>query len=69
LNQTKKTKHKTETYRKIISNFELNSDKKNTFKITQILEKEFFIEIENQDNQPLTFAKISFFPKSSFRNS
>ena len=45
----------------IVTNFELNSDTKNSFAIPQLFEKEFFIEIENEDNQPLTLAKIQFF--------
>jgi hypothetical protein len=39
----------------------LNSNLKNTFNIPQLFGKEFYIEIENQDNQPLSFSKISFF--------
>ena len=41
--------------------FELSSNKKNTFSNPQLFEKEYFIEIENRDNQPLTLAKIQFF--------
>ena len=41
--------------------FELSSNKKNTFSIPQLFEKECFIEIENRDNQPLTLAKIQLF--------
>ena len=61
LNKTRKTKHKVETYQETLFNFELNSDIKNTFNIPQLFEKGFFIEIENQDNQPLSFSKIRFF--------
>ncbi|MBA0885342.1 hypothetical protein [Flavobacterium undicola] len=54
-------KHKTKTYQETLSNFELNSNQKNSFTVQQLFEKDFFIEIENHDNQPLTFAKIHFF--------
>lgn len=57
-NVTRKIKHKTETYQENIANFELSSDTKNTFNISEIFEKEFFIIIENQDNQPLTVSEI-----------
>jgi len=53
--------HKAGTFPEIMTNFELNSNQKNSFSIPQLFEKEFFIEIENQDNQPLTLAKIRFF--------
>ena len=54
-------KHKTKRYQETLSNFELNSNQNNSFTIHQLFEKDFFIEIENQDNQPLTFAIIQFF--------
>ncbi len=60
-NKTVRRKHKLRAYQETLSNFELNSDTKNTFTIPQVFEKEFFIEIENQDNQPLTLDKIQFF--------
>lgn len=61
LNKIREVKHRTETYQKTISTFELNSDLKKPIKIQQLFEKEFFIEIENEDNQPLTFSDIRFF--------
>lgn len=61
LNKTRKTKHKVETYQETLFHFELNSDIENTFTIPQLFEKNCFIEIENQDNQPLSFSKIRFF--------
>lgn len=63
LNKKKSTNQKEAIYPEILSNFELNSDTKNTFNIPQIFEKECFIEIENRDNPPLTLAKIKFFQK------
>lgn len=53
--------HKAGNFPEIVTNFELNSNQKNSFSIPQLFEKEFFIEIENQDNPPLTLAKIRFF--------
>jgi hypothetical protein len=58
---TRKVKHKFENYQEQITSFELNSETNNTFDISQIFEKELFIEIENQDNQPLTISDIQFF--------
>ena len=57
-NVTRKIKHKTETYPENSTNFELSSDTKNIFNISQIFGKEIFITIENQDNQPLTITAI-----------
>jgi hypothetical protein len=61
VNKKSLLKHKVKTIQETISNFELNSDAKNAFAIPQLFEKEFFIEIENRDNQPLALAKIQFF--------
>lgn len=61
LNKTQKIKHKTEAVQETIFDFELNSDTKKAIKIPQLFENNFFIEIENQDNQPLTFNGISFY--------
>jgi hypothetical protein len=58
---TRKVKHKFENYQEQLASFELNSEANNTFDISQIFEKELFIEIENQDNQPLTISDIQFF--------
>jgi hypothetical protein len=57
-NVTRKIKHKTETNSETLAAFELNSDTKNTFSIPELFEKEFFIKIENQDNQPLTISEV-----------
>lgn len=58
---TRKVKHKFENYQEQLASFELNSETNNTFDISQIFEKELFIEVENQDNQPLTISDIQFF--------
>lgn len=61
INKPQRIKHKTKILPETISNFELSSNTKNSFAIPQLFEKEFFIEIENQDNPSLTLAKIQFF--------
>lgn len=61
VNKKKVVKHQTKSYQETLSNFELNSNQKNSFTVQQLFEKDFFIEIENHDNQPLTFDKIQFF--------
>ncbi|MFM9988819.1 hypothetical protein [Flavobacterium sp.] len=58
---TRKVKHKFENYQEQLASFELNSEANNTFDISKIFEKELIIEIENQDNQPLTLSDIQFF--------
>ena len=60
VNQIRKIKRKIETYKKDISFFTLNSDSQNIFDIPKILEKQFYIEIQNLDNQPLEIDKINF---------
>ena len=60
-NETRKVKHKTESYQKFIANFQLSSNSKNSFTLADIKEKDFYIEIDNQDNQPLTINNIQFF--------
>ena len=39
----------------------MNSDSQNAFNLFNIYEKDFYIEIENQDNQPLKISNVSFF--------
>jgi len=57
-NEVRKIKHKTKIYPVTIANFELNSKTKNTFNIPELFVKEFFIKIENQDNQPLVITAV-----------
>lgn len=59
--EERKVKHKFETFESEITNFELNSDSQNGFNLMNIYEKDFYIEIENQDNQPLKINEIKFF--------
>ena len=56
----KQTKRKLETYDQEIISFELNSNTKNSFSISEIFEKEFYIKIENKDNQPLTISAVKY---------
>ncbi|WP_264525196.1 hypothetical protein [Flavobacterium sp. N502536] len=53
-------KRKSITTEEEIATFELNSNVKNTFTIPEIFEKELFIKIENNDNQPLSILKVKF---------
>jgi len=63
VNKKKRMNHKAVAFPENFSSFELNSNTKNTFTIPQFFGKECFIEIENQDNPPLTFSEIRFFQK------
>lgn len=56
-------KHKSEIYDEEIVSFELNSNTKNSFTIPEIFEKEFYIKIENKDNQPLTISSVKYSQK------
>lgn len=58
VNSTRKVKKRTETFKQEISSFNLNSETSNSFQLNSFFEKEFTIEIENQDNQPLNIYKI-----------
>jgi hypothetical protein len=59
--ETQKVKHKEETFQKEIASFELSSDAKNILNLSDIHEKDFYIEIQNQDNQPLKISDVKFF--------
>jgi len=56
----RETKRKSVESEEEIVSFELNSNIKKSFTIGEIFEKEFFIKIENHDNQPLSISKIKF---------
>lgn len=56
-----KIKHKFKIFDEEITNFDLNSETQNTFNLNSIHEKDFYLEIENLDNQPLTISDIQFF--------
>jgi hypothetical protein len=57
---SEKVKHKFVNRKIELSSFELNSDSPNTFNLASFHEKEFYIEIENDDNQPLEIKNIQF---------
>ena len=59
VNKTEKQKYKTISYKDILFEFDLSSDAPLFFDVPSINEKEFFIEIENKDNPPLTIGSIS----------
>jgi len=61
VNKSRKIKKRTENYQEEISSFVLNSKTNDQFILDDFFEKEFIIEIDNQDNQPLEINKISFF--------
>ena len=56
-----KIKHKFVDQKVELTSFELNSNSQNTFNLSLLHEKEFYIEIENDDNQPLEIKEIQFF--------
>ncbi len=61
VNTTRKVRKRIETFKQEIFSFNLNSNTLNTFQINSFFEKEFTIEIDNQDNQPLAISKIKVF--------
>ena len=63
ITKTRKVKKRTESYEVTKSTFRLNSRNKNTFYINNLNVKEFTIEIENQDNPPLSIEKIQLLQK------
>lgn len=61
VNTSRKVKKRTENFKEEISSFNLNSNTSNVFQLNGFFEKEFTIEIDNQDNQPLEISKIKLF--------
>ncbi|MFH7004645.1 hypothetical protein [Flavobacterium bizetiae] len=59
----RETKRKSQIIEEEITSFELNSNATNTFVFPEIFEKEFYIKIQNHDNQPLSISKIKYFQK------
>lgn len=59
----RKVNKKAEEYLHEIASFQLNSNYKNQFNSLDFFEKEIIIEIDNQDNPPLTISSIKFFQK------
>lgn len=61
VNSTRKVKKRTENFKQVICDFNLISNSRNGINFNSFFEKEFFIEIDNQDNQPLEISKIKLF--------
>lgn len=61
--RTRKVKKRVETYNQVISRFQLNSKSKNTFAFNNLNEKEFIIEIDNQDNPSLAIENVQLLQK------
>lgn len=61
VNRSEVYKKRKKSYEEILENFELASNATNTFSIGELREKEFYIDIENQDNQPLSIAEVKLF--------
>lgn len=66
VNKSRKIKKRTENYQEEITSFVLNSKTNNQFNLNDFFEKEFIIEIDNQDNQPLEINKVSFFQSPEY---
>ena len=61
IKKTRKVKKKTENFKLVICDLKLTSNSLNTLNFNGFFEKEFTIEINNQDNQPLEISKIKVF--------
>jgi hypothetical protein len=61
--RTRTIKKRTETYEQVIARFQLNSENENNFTFNNLNEKEFILEIENEDNPPLEIPTITLFQK------
>ena len=61
--KTHKVKKRIEEYEKVISTFQLSSKKENTLILNNLHEKEFTIEIDNQDNPDLAISGIKLLQK------
>jgi len=60
VNRTRTVKSKQENYQEVIFEFELNSNHSGGFDLYNFREKDFVIEISNEDNPPLEFDSIEF---------
>ena len=66
VNRSRTVKKREETYREQLMEFELNSDKSNSFEVRNFREKSFEIEIQNNDNQALEIENIEFAQLQSY---
>lgn len=58
--RSRMVKHQEQYYKETVLDFELNSSENNSFDLSAFREKEFKIEISNEDNPPLVFEKVEF---------
>lgn len=58
--RSRMVKHQEQYYKETVLEFELNSNGNNSFDLSSFREKEFKIEISNEDNPPLVFEKVEF---------
>ena len=63
INKTEKIKKQTRNFRQTILNFVLSSNSTNSIELEGFFEKNFSIEIENNDNQPLSISTINVLQK------
>ncbi len=59
--RTRKVKHRIDSYFEEWANFQLSSNSENRININQLREKEFVVEIENQDNLPLSISSVNLY--------
>ena len=52
--------------KRLLKSIELNSNTPTIFKNLNLNQKDFSIEIENKDNQPLAISKLAFFQKEKY---
>jgi len=65
VNTSRKARKRKENFKQEVSSFNLNSNTSNSFQLNGFFEKEFTIEIDNQDNQPLEISKIKVFQNAT----
>lgn len=63
ITRQEKYKRKIRNYTDDLEYFELNSSNKNVFDLTNFRQKQFVLEINNNDNQALDFSAITFYQK------
>lgn len=63
VNRNRAVKKRTENYEQVLGVFRLNSKNENTFVFSNLNEKEFVIEIENEDNPALLIESVQLFQK------
>ena len=66
VNKERKIKNKIEKYQDEVFTFVLNSKTNSSFAFPEFFEKEFIIEIDNQDNPPLVIEKIQLFQSPKY---